>query len=274
MSEQPVPMSTRRVPADHVLAYVLPGAPDDVARLIRPCRPKRAWMDATPAGYAYRCIPLSAANTMGWEILNPVACELRWNGLTPHNQLVVWREKEGRYGPKSHFGSGVVTWELPFLFRTPPELGLVVAGPANHDVSGIVPLDGFIRTDWLPFPFTMNWRITRPDHTIRFEAGQPIARVFPYPLGLLDDMTMELRGLDEDPEFRRRFEDWGRQRQRNYQQRQQVVSSARPGENPDLDALWNRQYAKGTGSEDRAEREHQTVFRCRPVQDARDGNED
>lgn len=256
------------MPQQIISAYVLPGAPDNAASLLRPARPKRDWMDRTPENYAYRCVPLSAANTMGWEILNPVNCEFRWNGLTPHQQVFVYREKELRFGPKSHFGTGVVTWELPFLFQTPPGYGLVVTGPANHDHADITPLDGFIRTDWLPFPFTMNWRITTPDTTVRFEQGEPIARIFPYPLELLDDTRIELRDLDENPEFKQRFEQWSAQRQKNYQQRQVKASTTRPGENPDLDELWNRQYAKGKGA-DTADTEHQTVFRCEPVTDRR-----
>ena len=93
-----------------IKAFVLPGAPEGVEKLIRPARPKKNWMDRTPESYAYRCTPMTAANTMGWEILCPVNCEFRWNGLTPHQQLFVYRERELRYGPKSHFGSGVVTF--------------------------------------------------------------------------------------------------------------------------------------------------------------------
>ena len=251
-----------------IAAYILPGAPENVADLIRPARPKRGWMDRTPENYAYRCIPLSAANSMGWEILNPVSCEFRWNGLTPHAQVFVYRERELRFGPKSHFGTGVVTWELPFLFRTPPDYGLVVTGPANHDHAHITPLDGFIRTDWLPFPFTMNWRITSPDVPVRFEEGEPIARVFPYPLELLDNTGIELHDLDEDPDFKSQFDDWGKQRQQNYQARQHKLNTTRPGENPDLDTLWNRQYVKGKGAGD-APVQHQALFRCQPVRDLR-----
>ncbi len=258
-------------PASPVItAYTLPGAPADVNRLIRPARPRRDWMDRTPESYAYRCIPLSAANSMGWEILNPVNCEFRWNGLTPHSQVFVYREREDRFAPRSHFGSGVVTWDLPFLFRTPSRYGLVVAGPANHDPAHIAPLDGFIRTDWLPFPFTVNWRITTPDVTIRVDEGQPIARIYPFPLDLLDDTRVELRDLSEDPEFEQRFQNWAAQRQGSYRNREDQSKQLKAGERPDPDLLWSRQYARGADA-DTAEREHQTVFRCQPVIDRRKG---
>ena len=71
--------SVRPVPDNTIIAYVIPGVKSDVTRIIRPCRPSRDWMDATPGQYAYRCIPLSAANTMGWEILNPVDVTLSWS---------------------------------------------------------------------------------------------------------------------------------------------------------------------------------------------------
>ncbi|GAB4192376.1 MAG: DUF6065 family protein [Wenzhouxiangellaceae bacterium] len=247
-----------------IKAYLLPGVDASVSRWLRPARPTREWMDRTPDRYAYRCIPLSAANTMGWEILNPVDCEFHWNGMTDHRQVNVWSVRPERWGPRSHFGTGVVTWELPFLFRTPPEYGLAISGPANHDKAGIQPLDGFIRTDWLPYPFTMNWRITEPGRSIRFEAGEPIARIYPYPLAILDEFQVEIHSLDEDPEFRQRFIDWAESRKAGYASRQQAEQElAQRGEMPDLDSLWSRQYAKGSGAD--GSREHQTVFRCKPV---------
>ncbi len=36
---------------------------------IRPAESKRQWMDDSPQSYAYRCLPLTIANTHGWEIL-------------------------------------------------------------------------------------------------------------------------------------------------------------------------------------------------------------
>ena len=35
-------------------------------------------------------------------------------------------------------------------------------GPPNHVKDGIQPLVGLVETDWLPFPFTMNWHLHPP----------------------------------------------------------------------------------------------------------------
>ena len=50
------------------------------APLIRPAPATRAWMDATPEAFAYRCLPLNIANAHGWEILSPCGFEAVWDG--------------------------------------------------------------------------------------------------------------------------------------------------------------------------------------------------
>ncbi|HMZ02762.1 MAG TPA: DUF6065 family protein, partial [Burkholderiaceae bacterium] len=57
----------------------------------------------------------------------------------------------------SHFGSGILTFSLPYLFRTSPGYGMLVRGPTNCAKDGAAPLDGIVETDWAPYSFTMNW---------------------------------------------------------------------------------------------------------------------
>ena len=47
---------------------------------VRPARAKRQWMDDFVDRHAYRCLPLSIANSHGWEVLCPIPVEIRWNG--------------------------------------------------------------------------------------------------------------------------------------------------------------------------------------------------
>ncbi len=262
------PEQVNPVPKNKLIAYVLPGVSRDMAKTIRPCKPSREWMDNTPGQYAYRCIPLTAANTMGWEILNPVDVELSWSGMDDGDRIEVKAVKDP-FAPQPHFGSGTVTWYLPFLFRTPPEYGLIITGPANQDKQHIVPLDAFVRTDWVPFPFTMNWRITTPKTTVKFAAGDAICRVLPYPLDLLNNMELELHDTQEDPAFMQAVKDWEKQRQVDYQNQQKAEQEwAAEGKKPAMKDLWNSQYAKGRGS-DAGEVEHQNVWKCAEPVDKR-----
>jgi len=52
----------------------------------------------------------------------------------------------------------------------------------------------------------MNWKVTRPDHRIRFEKGEPYCFVFPVQRGLVEEMEPKLRDLGEDPEAQRQDE--------------------------------------------------------------------
>ncbi|MFC4701966.1 DUF6065 family protein [Glaciecola siphonariae] len=250
------------VPSNTIMAYVVPGVTHDVSQSIRPCKITRDWMDATPARYAYRCIPLTAANSMGWEILNPVDTEIVWDGKEKGDQLHFKVQRADPFAARPHFGGGTVTWYVPFIFRTPPDYGLIVAGPANQDKAGVVPLDAFIRTDWLSFPFTMNWRITQPDTKIVFKAGEPICRIFPYPLALLNEMKMEIRDLADDLGFMQQVQQWEVERRTNYQKQKDAEQQwAREGRKPELKELWNSQYAKGEGAENNKVK-HQNMFKC------------
>jgi hypothetical protein len=257
------------VPENKLIAYVIPGVKKDVSKCIRPAKATREWMDNTPARYAYRCIPLTAANTMGWEILNPVDVELLWTGSEGGDQIQIRASQPDPFAPVPHFGSGTATWYVPFLFRTPPDYGLMISGPANHDKQHIVPLDAFVRSDWVPFPFTMNWRITTPNQVVKFKAGEPICRIMPYPLALLNDMELELHDMQEDPVFMQKVKHWEQQRHVNYQQQKQAEQQwAKEGYKPDMRDLWNSQYAKGKGGEE-AVVPHQNIFKCPGAVDKR-----
>ena len=254
-TRQPLPPNT-------IQACVLPGVTEPVEDWIRPCVPTRDWMDAVPGKYIYRCIPILAANTMGWELLNPAATEIRWDGGELNNSISV-NSPQNRFGASSHFGCGVVTWYLPFLFRTSPDLGLMISGPANHEHNDATPLDAFVRTDWLPFPFTMNWRITRKNEPVTFTQGEPICRIAPYPIALLEETKLELHDLAEDSAFHEEVNQWGEQRQQNVSKQQEDANRwMQTGERPTGEGVWNSQYVRSKNKEsDEGFIPHQTVFK-------------
>ena len=62
---------------------------------------------------------------------------------------------------RSHFGSGIVTWTLPYLFVTPPGFSiLLIRGRRNLPIDGASALEGLIEADWAPVTATMNWQLS------------------------------------------------------------------------------------------------------------------
>jgi hypothetical protein len=199
------------------IAYDLCGAQNPA---IFRAPPRREWMDLTSVQFAYRCLPLVIANQSGWMIPNAVAFTAIWNGGKSLPDLRVMLDP-GQHGYGgwaaehcviSHFGEGVLTFVLPYLFRTPPGYNLWVKGPANCFKDAIQALEGVIETDWSHATFTMNWRFTRPNHAIRFEVGEPICQLVPYPRGLLERLQPEVRSLAQEPDVALAFQKWSESR--------------------------------------------------------------
>src|SRR4051812_30730951 len=95
---------------------------------IRPASSTRAWMDGVMDNHAYRCLPLTIANAYGWDVLTPYAFTAQWDG-DPHPRGLVLSRDDGTVPPAhhvaSHFGYGIVTFQLGYLFRTEPGWDLV-----------------------------------------------------------------------------------------------------------------------------------------------------
>lgn len=162
-----------------------------------PADMKRAWLDGDRRFAAARQPGLARANQAGWVIRCPIDIRFTWNGRHEAHQGLTAYSKDPereRYAGffQNAFGHGILTIGLPFLFRTPPGIGLLVRGPTNFHVENLHPLDGLVESDWLESTFTMNWRILRPNVTTGFAKGDPVCMVQPYPLDLLESVAPQL----------------------------------------------------------------------------------
>jgi hypothetical protein len=176
-----------------------------------PARPKRRWMDDFPDKHAYRCLPLSIANAYGWEVLCPVPIEIRWNGGYAVEDIQVIGHKPLPSGApiehfcKSNFSRGIITFHLDYVIETEPDWELLATGPFNDPKETAAPLTGIMESDWLPYPFTMNWQLLQPGIT-RFEEDEPFCSFFPIPKRTLPNVQVEIHRLADDPELTARHD--------------------------------------------------------------------
>ncbi|MFC0388771.1 DUF6065 family protein [Muricoccus vinaceus] len=205
---------------------------------LRPAPARRDWMDATPQGFANRCLPLTMANAHGWEVVGEGAFEAWWNGGPNASDITIRTEREGRPAAVSHFGSGVLTFHIDMLFRTDPGYSLWVSGPTNTAKDGIAPLTGVVETDWSPATFTMNWRFTRPRHPVRFAPGEPLCLLFPIPRDLIERVRPAIRPLAADPALEAGYRGWSASRARFNAALKEPGSEARA-------QGWQRDYHRG-----------------------------
>ena len=209
----------------------------------------REWMTATHERFAHRCLPLLIANEAGWLICSGNALRATWDGGDDISSVTV----EPLHGPApapalSHFGHGILTWHIPYLFRTAPGYNLVVRGPTNRPKDGACPLDGIVETDWAAATFTMNWKLTRAGMPVTFEVDEPISMIFPQRRGELEGFRPEVRALDTDADVSQSHRRW----------RESRAAFLVDLEGPDAPPEWQKHYFRGTTPDGGAAVGHQT----------------
>jgi hypothetical protein len=234
----------------------------------------RGWMDATDRRSAYRCLPLVIANQAGWLLHSPASFTAYWDGGTlmqslrivfdagmpnhpgprASSQAIVTGVMVGQPQPTtakptilSHFGYGIITFTIPYLFRTPPGVNLWVKGPANYFKDGVQPLEGIVEADWSMATFTMNWKVTRPRHAVRFERGEPFCMLVPVQRGLAEALDPVQLPMASNPEVQGKYQEWERSRQGFLEKLPQEIG-----------APWQKDYFKGEAPDGTKVEGHQT----------------
>lgn len=197
-------------------------------------------MNNFQARFPYRCLPLTIANSTGWEILSPADIAISWNGGTAQSDIVITHSNNDENSfpiAESHFSHGVVTFYTGYLFRTSPGVALWVGGAPNHIKDGIQPLAGLVETEWLPYPFTMNWLLTRPG-TVQFSKGEPFCFIQLIEHKKMDDIVPVIKQIDSDPAVKQQYDTWLASRL-NFNKRLQKNDPATIAQG------WQRHYFRG-----------------------------
>ena len=220
----------------------------------------RDWMDATNQRFAYRCLPLVIANQAGWMIHAPFGFTAKWNGNVDEKAIRFWyHERKKDYRVTSHFGYGIVTFTIPFLFESPPGINLWVKGPTNVIRDAVQPLEGVIESDWVESSFTMNWKFTRKDVAVRFEKDDPICMIVPVQRGMIESMEPTIRPLSENSDRDDRYQRWKSSRA--------AFNEGLAANDPDaVKQGWQRSYMHGKDIDGNMHPEHQTKLRLKEFQ--------
>ena len=261
-TKKPAPVAAEQ-PSTLVKLHALTDYPPEV----RPARAKRQWMDDFPDRHAYRCLPLSIANASGWEVLCPIPIEIRWNGgmAVEDIQVIGLRELPGgadvAHFCRSNFSRGIVTFHLDYLVETEPGWGVLATGPFNDPKATAAPLAGIIESDWLPYPFTMNWQLTQPGIT-RFEEREPFCFFLPIPKRTLPSTELQIHRLSDDPELEARHNQF-----RNA--RDEFMRRFHAGEPEAIKEAWQRHYFVGRHPDGVLAPEHLNKLRLKEPVDLR-----
>ena len=204
---------------------------------------RRDWMDATQQGFAYRCLPLTIMNQIGWQVFNPVTFSATWNGRPEPGSVKFAFESKDATWPgwiNDHFGHGVITWNTPYLWKTRPEGSrLLVMGPPNMFKANLHPFTALIESDWMNMSFTMNWKIGIAGMGVRFAAGEALFQVIPLAGNLCADLEgaqVTYKKLADDPGTLAAYLAWQQSRNAFHTEKKEGAVA------PDA---WQRNYFQG-----------------------------
>lgn len=151
---------------------------------------RRDWF----SDHAYLCLPLTIGNQYGFVVKSAHTFDVIWNGgpnLT--DTKIIMHDFDGDHKNQhinSHFGLGIVTVQNAFTLRTPQGVNLMTINPPNYFIDGIGHMTGVVECDNLRRDFTFNFKITRPNHTIRVNRGDWIGAFIPIPRYFVDSFQM------------------------------------------------------------------------------------
>ncbi len=207
---------------------------------------QREWMDDTVDKYAYRCLPLQIANTLGWDVYAPCDFVVNWNGSAHVKDLHINFEREVHPFCVSNFGHGIFTMHTGYIFKTEPGWDMLCTGPINQPVEFASAMTGVVETSWLNFSFTMNWKLHKPG-TYYWDKRVPVARLIPIPHEY--DVETEVTNLNDESEVLEEYKIW-------CQDRDQITKDSALAHNQEKDVggveyakkstHWEKNYYTGT----------------------------
>ena len=205
-----------------------------------PGQVRRDWMDAFTDRHAYRCLPLNMANVTGWELLLSHGFDATWNGGNLASDITIRPHQADApiaHVAASHFSMGVLTFHTGYLFRTPEGWATWAMASPNSIKDGIDPLSGLVETDWLPYPFTMNWKFTPPG-TVTFKKGEPFCFLTLVQPKVLETVQPMIFDISDNPELNAEYEEWKAARS-------QFNNRIAAGEPEAIREAWQKHYMKG-----------------------------
>lgn len=168
--------------------------PNETNRLaVEPAKKMRDWMNDNV--HSYRCVPLSVANQIGWDIILDRKVVIAWNGNNSREDIMVI---EGQESAKSHFGSGTITLDIGYTWHTPENTQLLIMPVPNDDnYNRFQSLTALVETDRLKYPWFLTIRMVNKGYTT-IEAGTKLCRVIPITIGNYEDISIKIENEPQD----------------------------------------------------------------------------
>lgn len=188
------------VPDKTIAVFTNPNIPNKeltqerILAMVKKPNKKRDWFSP----HFYKCLPLAIGNQYGFTVSSEYDIAFEWNGGDKPEDVNLYVENN-TFSPdkliypniSTHFGSGIVTINTPYFFRTPPGVNLMTINPPNYVIPNITVMTGVVETDNLRRSFTFNLKIQIPNIRVVIPGGHPLGAFIPIPRYYCDEFNLD-----------------------------------------------------------------------------------
>jgi len=176
--------------------------------IIEPLSVKRQWMEDTPEKHAYRCFPVTMANTVGWTLSSPIDISFKWNGITntTPDTVDILSGKEYSYTGR---GQGTVSFMTGLIFKSEKDISLLTINCPNYFYEDFEVMSSLISTSFYPNELPLAIKAKIPNKEIIIKAGDPIATIIPISLTSLKDESIEINDFVHTEEYAAKTKSYG-----------------------------------------------------------------
>ena len=160
---------------------------------------RRDWMDETSDKHAYRCFPVSLANTVGWGLSYPEDIAVVWDGIRGNDPGHIKVLSGSQYVTGDN-GQGTIRINTNIYFETDENTSIMMYQPPNMFVENGQAITSIVSSSWYNNPVPVVWRIDRPNDEFVIKANQPFIAFMLISLGKLKDVEVDVykQDIDED----------------------------------------------------------------------------
>jgi hypothetical protein len=174
-----------------------------------PLSVKRDWMDDTFDKHAYRCLPVSIANTLGWTFSYPSDISFIWDG-DPSSEDGHVKILSGEEYVFTNRANATISFNSGLTFQTEENVSLLMMPVPNQFIEGVQGFTTIISTSVLKPPIPYAWKITKANEVITIPANTPIVSIIPIGLTNIQDTEVHLHIENFPHEHYAKLSDYGR----------------------------------------------------------------
>jgi hypothetical protein len=147
----------------------------------------RDWMDDSVDKQAYKCLPVTLANCLGWSFSLPEDISFILHSSTNTVEIL-----SGHKYSSTDRTNGTISFRSGLTIQSDAPTSLLIMPVPNQFVDGVSPFTSVVNTSVLKSPVPSAWKITRYDEVITVKKDTPIAAIIPISLTGLQDVEFNL----------------------------------------------------------------------------------